>query len=48
MAAIDYRNWQRAPDPRHSPYKNTLAEFSRLYPSLPHGSKLLFVHSALD
>jgi hypothetical protein len=48
MAAIHFRNWQVAPDPLHSPYKNTIAEFSRLYPRLPHGSKLLFVHSALD
>ncbi len=42
MAVVDYRNWPRAPDPRFSPYKNTVAEFSRLYPRLPHGSKLLF------
>jgi len=45
---VAYRNWPPAPDPRYSPYKNTIAEFSRLYPTLPHGSRLLFVHSALD
>jgi hypothetical protein len=48
LSAIDYRNWQRAPDPAAYPYKSTLAEFSRMYPSLPHGTKLLFVRSPLD
>jgi hypothetical protein len=48
FGVIGYRNWPIAPDPRNSPYKNTIAEFSRLYPKLPHGSKLLFAHSALD
>jgi hypothetical protein len=48
FGVIGYRNWPIAPDPRYSPYKNTIAEFSRLYPKLPHGSKLLFAHSALD
>jgi hypothetical protein len=48
ISTIDHRHWPRAPDPHHSPYKITIAEFSRLYPTLPHGSKLLFVHSALD
>jgi hypothetical protein len=48
MSVIDYRNWPAAPDPQYSPYKSTIAEFSKLYPSMPHGAKLLFVHSALD
>jgi hypothetical protein len=48
ISTIDYRHWPRAPDPHDSPYKTTIAEFSRLYPRLPHGSRLLFVHSALD
>ncbi len=48
FTVIDFRNWPQAPDPRYSPYKNTAAEFSHLYPTLPHGSRLLFVHSALD
>jgi hypothetical protein len=48
FGVIGYRNWPIAPDPRNSPYKNTIADFSRLYPKLPHGSKLLFAHSALD
>jgi hypothetical protein len=48
ISTIDHRHWPCAPDPQFSPYKNTIAEFSRLYPTLPHGSKLLFVHSALD
>lgn len=48
MAAVGYRYWPPAPNPQNSPYKNTIAELSRLYPSLPQGSKLLFVHSALD
>jgi hypothetical protein len=45
---VAYRNWPPAPDPQNSPYKNTIAQLSRLYPSLPHGSKLLFAHTALD
>ncbi len=48
ISAIDYRNWQRAPDPLSYPYKRTLAELSGLYPSLPHGTKLLFVRTPLD
>jgi hypothetical protein len=48
FTVIDFRNWPQAPDPQYSPYKNTVAEFSRLYPTLPHGSRLLFVHSSLD
>lgn len=48
ISGIDYRNWKQAPDGRYSPYKATAAEFSRLYPRLPHGAKLLFVHSPLD
>ncbi len=48
MAVVDFRHSPPAPDPRFSPYKNTVADFAKLYPSLPHGSKLLFVHSALD
>lgn len=48
FGVIGYRNWPIAPDPKNSPYKNTIAEFSRLYPRLPHGSKLLFVHTPLD
>jgi hypothetical protein len=48
MAVIGVRYWPRAPDPQRSPYKSTIAEFSRLYPSLPHGAKLLFIRSAVD
>jgi hypothetical protein len=48
MATIGYRYWPPAPDGHYSPYRITAAEFSRLYPKLPHGSRLLFVHSALD
>jgi len=48
FVTVAFRNWPPAPDPQYSPYKNTIAEFSRLYPKLPHGSRLLFVHSALD
>jgi hypothetical protein len=48
ISVIDYRYWSPAPDARYSPSKNTIAEFSRLYPSLPPGSKLLFVRSPLD
>lgn len=48
MAVIDYHFRPRAPRAADSPYKQTLAEFSRLYPSLPHGATILFVHSPLD
>jgi hypothetical protein len=43
MSVIAHKNWPPAPDPRYSPYKLTATEFPRLYPSLPHGAKLLFV-----
>jgi hypothetical protein len=48
ISVIDFRHWPRAPDPQYSPNKSTIAEFSRLYPSLPHGVKILFVHTPLD
>jgi hypothetical protein len=48
IAVVNSRHWPHAPNPRYSPYKNTVADLARLYPSLPRGSKLLFVHSALD
>jgi len=48
MSVISYRHWIRAPDPHYSPYKLAATEFPRLYPSLPHDVKLLFVHTQLD
>jgi hypothetical protein len=48
ISVVDFRNWPQAPDPQNSAYGITIADLSRLYPKLPHGSKLLFVHSALD
>ena len=48
MGAINYRYWPKAPDPASSNYKITVDQFSRLYPTLPHGSRLLFVHTPLD
>lgn len=48
MGTIDYRHWPPAPNPENSGYKITASEFARLYPALPHGSKLLFVHTPLD
>jgi hypothetical protein len=48
MSVIAYRHWPPAPDARYSPYKLAAAEFPRLYPSMPHGAKLLFVHTQLD
>jgi hypothetical protein len=48
ISIVDYRHWSPAPDSQYSPAKNSAAEFSRLYPSLPHGTKLLFVHTPLD
>jgi len=44
MSVINYKHWPQAPDPRYSPYKLTAAELPRLYPRMPHGAKLLFVH----
>jgi hypothetical protein len=48
MAVIGYKHWIRAPDPRYSPYKLAATEFPLLYRRLPHGAKLLFVHTQLD
>lgn len=48
IGTIDYRNWPLAPNPENSAYKITASEFSRLYPKLPHGAKLLFAHTPLD
>ncbi len=48
IGTIDYRHWPPAPRPENSAYKITASEFARLYPTLPHGSKLLFVHTPLD
>jgi hypothetical protein len=44
MSVIGYKHWPKAPDPRYSPAKLTAAQFSSLYPRLPHGTRLLFVH----
>jgi hypothetical protein len=46
ISSVDFQNWQQAPDPQASAYKITASEFSKLYPTLPPGSSLLFVHSA--
>jgi hypothetical protein len=43
MWTIARKEWPKAPNPRFSPFKLTAAEFPRLYPSLPHGARLLFV-----
>jgi hypothetical protein len=43
MSTISHKEWPKAPNPRYSPFKLTAAEFPRLYPSLPRGTKLLFV-----
>lgn len=48
MGAIDYQHWPKAPDPQSSRQKHTIAELSRFYPKLPHGTKLLFVDSEID
>jgi hypothetical protein len=48
MSVINVKHWPLAPDPRYSPYKLAAAEFPRLYPRMPRGAKLLFVHSQLD
>lgn len=46
VGVLHYRNWPPIGD--DSPYKLTMAELSRMYPTLPRNSRLLFVHSALD
>jgi hypothetical protein len=48
ISAINYKNWPKAPDPHYSPFKQTADALPRLIPSLPHGAKLLFVHTPLD
>jgi len=47
VSIIAHEHWPTAPDPRYSPYRLTATELQRLYPRLPHGSRLLFVHAAL-
>jgi hypothetical protein len=48
IAIVDYRYWPSALNARYSPYKKTIDEVSQLYPVLPHGAKILFVHSPVD
>lgn len=48
FGSIDNRNWPIAPNPEYSAYKITASQFGRLYPTLPHGSRLLFAHTPLD
>lgn len=48
LGTLHYRNWPPVDDPDVSPRKITQTQFSRLYPTLPHKSKLLFLHTALD
>jgi hypothetical protein len=48
MARVDYKHRPRVPNPRDSPYRVAVAELSHLYPRMPRGVKLLFVHTALD
>ncbi len=48
MSVIGYKHWPRAPNPRYSPYKLAAAEFPRLYSRMPHGAKLLIVHSPIE
>jgi len=48
MSAIAYEHWPPAPDAKYSPYKLGVTEFSRLYPRMPHGARLLFVHTQFD
>jgi hypothetical protein len=45
---INLRYWPPAPDARFSPYKMTIAGLSRLYPSMSHGARILFVKTPLD
>jgi hypothetical protein len=48
IGLIDYHFSPRAPRAWYSPYKKTIAELSHLYPTLPHSTRILFVHSPLD
>jgi hypothetical protein len=48
MAVINVKHRPRAPKPRDSPYRLAVAELSHLYPRMPRGAKLLFVHTPLD
>ncbi len=48
MAGIDYHFAPPAPRAWFSPEKKAMDQIPRLYPSLPRGSTLLFVHTPLD
>jgi hypothetical protein len=48
MGVIDTKHRPRAPKPRDSQYRLAVAELSHLYPTMPRGVKLLFVHTPLD
>lgn len=48
MSVIAYKHWPPAPNAKYSPYKLGVTEFSRLYPRMPHGARLLFVHTPFD
>lgn len=48
MLYVDHHFAPPAPRAWFSPYKKTLDQFSRLYPTLPHGAKLLFARTPLD
>jgi hypothetical protein len=48
MAGIDYHFAPPAPRAWFSPEKKTADQIPRLYPKLPRGSTLLFIHTPLD
>lgn len=48
MVFVDRHYAPPAPRAWFSPYKKTLDQISQLYPTLPHGATLLFVHTPLD
>jgi len=48
MVFIDHHYAPPAPRAWFSPYKKTLDQISQLYPTLPRGATLLFVHTPLD
>ena len=48
LGAVHFKHWHTPLASQDSPYRITKEDLSRMYPTLPHGSSLLFVQSLLD
>ncbi len=48
MGMVNRKHWRPAPASEASPIRITKEQLSRIYPVLPRGARLLFVHTPLD